>query len=193
MSYPELKGKCLTCLGCNRLENADFVGCNVCANYVKRKEYSIRLYITNKEKFRNRRTNEIMNKIEFEILGKPIGKGRPRVGKWGTYTPKPTANYETLVKFTFSNLFPDFEIMKKPIKAEITAVFTVPKSYSKKQIAEIEKKPVYTKKPDCDNIAKIILDSLNGLAYNDDNQIYNLKVIKRYGNQEKVIVNLEEV
>lgn len=134
-----------------------------------------------------------MSKIEFEILGKPMGKGRPRVGKWGTYTPKATANYETLVKFTFSNLFPNFEIMQKPIKAEITAVFTVPKSYSKKQMAEIEKKPVYIKKPDCDNIAKIILDSLNGLAYNDDNQVYNLKVIKRYGKQEKVIVKLEEV
>lgn len=134
-----------------------------------------------------------MSKVEFEILGKPIGKGRPRLGKWGTYTPKATANYETLVKFNFTNLFQNFEPMQGSIKAEIIAIFTIPKSYSKKKAIEIEKKPVYTKKPDCDNVAKIILDSLNGLAYQDDSQVYNLKVIKRYGNQEKVIVKLEEV
>lgn len=134
-----------------------------------------------------------MKKVEFEILGKPIGKGRPRLGKWGTYTPKDTVNYETLVKFNFTNLFPNFELMQGPIKAEIIAFFVIPKSYSKKKTAEIERKPIYTKKPDCDNVAKIILDSLNGLAYQDDSQIYNLKVIKRYGNQEKVLVRLEEV
>lgn len=144
------------------------------------------------KQFEKRRTNENMN-YKFEILGKPIGKGRPRVGKFGTYTPKKTANYETLVKYTFSNLFSNVKPTDKPIKAMITAVFTIPKSYSKKQIAEIEKKPVYTKKPDCDNIAKIILDSLNGLAYIDDNQIYNLTIIKRYGEQEKVIIELEEM
>ena len=132
-------------------------------------------------------------KCKFEILGKPIGKGRPRLGKWGTYTPTKTANYETLVKYTFANLFPNTKPTDKPIKANITAVFTIPKSYSKKQIAEIQNKPVYIKKPDCDNIAKIILDSLNGLAYVDDNQVCALEINKRYGNQEKVIVELEEI
>ncbi|XZN30187.1 RusA family crossover junction endodeoxyribonuclease [Clostridium perfringens] len=37
-----------------------------------------------------------------------------------------------------------------------------------------------TKKPDVDNIAKIILDSLNGVAYKDDSQIVDLRIIKSY-------------
>lgn len=33
--YPELKGKCKTCLGCNRLEDKTFRGIYECKNYVK--------------------------------------------------------------------------------------------------------------------------------------------------------------
>ena len=49
------------------------------------------------------------------------------------------------------------------------------------------------KKPDADNIAKAILDSLNGLAYKDDNQIVDLSVKKEYGLENKIIVILEEI
>ena len=131
--------------------------------------------------------------MRFEILGKPIGKGRPRLGKYGTYTPEKTANYETLVKWTFANEFKDFKPMERAVKAKITAIFAVPKSYSKKQRQELLNTVNYTKKPDVDNIAKIILDSLNGLAYQDDSQVSCLLVMKGYGEQEKVIVELEEV
>lgn len=131
--------------------------------------------------------------MKFEILGKPIGKGRPRLGKYGTYTPPKTANYETLVKWTFANEFKEFKLMTGPVKAKITAIFAVPKSYSKKKKAEVLEKMYYTHKPDCDNIAKIILDSLNGLAYVDDSQVSCLLVFKEYGEQEKVIVELEEM
>lgn len=36
------------------------------------------------------------------------------------------------------------------------------------------------KKPDTDNIAKIVLDALNGLAYPDDKQVVELQVLKTY-------------
>lgn len=131
--------------------------------------------------------------MKFEILGKPIGKGRPRLGKYSTYTPQKTANYETLVKWTFVNTFKNFKPFEGAVKAKITAIFTIPKSYSKKRKEELLTKLDYTKKPDADNIAKIILDSLNGLAYLDDSQVSCLLVKKNYGEQEKVIVELEEI
>ncbi len=34
----QLTGKCITCLGCNRLEIADFEGVDECKGYMKRKE-----------------------------------------------------------------------------------------------------------------------------------------------------------
>lgn len=36
--YKELKGKCKTCLGCNRCEDIEFKGTYSCDNYVKGEE-----------------------------------------------------------------------------------------------------------------------------------------------------------
>ena len=33
--YPELKGKCKTCAGCNRLEDIKFIGDDDCKNYIQ--------------------------------------------------------------------------------------------------------------------------------------------------------------
>lgn len=135
-------------------------------------------------------------KIEFEILGKPVGKARPRMNTYTgvAYTPTKTVNYETLVKYIFTNKFKNFKPFEGKIKAKITAIFEVPKSYSnKKRTMLLNTKCSYTHKPDVDNITKIILDSLNKLAYKDDAQISKLEVEKTYGEQEKVIVELEEM
>lgn len=133
-------------------------------------------------------------KIVFEIPGKPGSKARPRLGKNGAYTPEKTRSYEAFVKHIFINKFKDFEPFNYRVKAKITAIFEVPQSYSnKKRIMLLNTKYSYTKKPDADNITKIILDSLNKLAYKDDAQISKLEVEKTYGEQEKVIVELEEI
>jgi len=138
--------------------------------------------------------------IELEIIGKPMGKARPRVSRYGTYTPQKTINYESLVNYTFIQKYPKFKPYEGEVKVKITAIFEVPKSYSKKKresllpIPGIEKSGAgYTHKPDVDNITKIILDSLNGLAYKDDSQVTCLLVFKEYGEQAKVIVEMEEI
>lgn len=46
-------------------------------------------------------------------------------------------------------------------------------------------------KPDLDNVAKSILDALNGIAYYDDNQITDLKIAKRYSEKPRVDVILK--
>ena len=76
--------------------------------------------------------------------------------------------------------------------ATIIAYFAVPKSYSKaKRLDCVLNNLRPTKKPDADNIAKIILDSLNGIAYDDDSQIVELTVIKEWTDgQERVEFNL---
>ena len=133
--------------------------------------------------------------IIFEVPGKPVAKGRPRLSKYGhTYTPDKTAKYENLVKLSFVSKYMNFEPLKGYIEANITAIFDVPKSYSKKKTKELlENHNNYDHKPDLDNIAKIILDSLNGIAYKDDSQITILHINKEYGEKAKVIVELKEV
>lgn len=132
--------------------------------------------------------------ISFNIPGKSLGKGRPRFSTRGgfvkIYTPEKTASYENFVKVCYLNEFHDFKI-KGEIDAEIIAYFPIPKNFSKKKRQLVLYGEIHpAKKPDCDNIAKIILDSLNGIAYEDDKQIIDLKVAKFYSNDPHVNVTL---
>lgn len=133
--------------------------------------------------------------IKFVVLGKPVAKARPRMTRQGfAYTPQKTVNYESLIKYTFQSEFPSHKPFLGLIEANITCIFDIPKSYSKKKTKELlETHNNYNHKPDLDNIAKIILDSLNGIAYKDDSQVTILHINKEYGNQAKVIVELEEI
>lgn len=133
--------------------------------------------------------------IKFEVLGKPVAKARPRITKKGfAYTPAKTVEYENLVKRTFKKEFKNHKPYEGIVKANIIAVFEIPKSYSKKKKEEIKKhNNLYPHKSDCDNIAKIILDSLNGIAYKDDAQVAILSVNKIYGEKAKVIVEIKEI
>ena len=53
-----------------------------------------------------------------------------------------------------------------------------PKSKKAKALAGIITPTV---KPDADNLAKSVCDSLNGVAWADDKQVIKLHVIKAYG------------
>ena len=50
-----------------------------------------------------------------------------------------------------------------------------------------------TKKTDADNIAKVVLDSLNKFVIRDDNQVSKILVEKKYTDDvEKIVVSIEE-
>ena len=133
-------------------------------------------------------------KIQFEVLGQPKGKGRPRMARNGhVFTPKDTVMYENLVKTMYTAQVGN-KFLEGAIKAEIIGYFAIPKSTSKKKKAEmLEGKIEYTHKIDCDNLAKVILDSLNHIAYHDDSQVTQLYVCKKYAEEPKVVVTLTEL
>lgn len=134
---------------------------------------------------------------EFKIPGKAQAKQRPRMGRSGVvYTPKETLIYENYVKMCYSDYANQFEWLpyENQVRAEIDVLVAVPKSDSKaKKQAKIEGMIRPTVKPDCDNLAKSILDSLNGLAYQDDKQVVELSIKKYYAENAEVRVRLTEV
>ncbi len=129
--------------------------------------------------------------MTFTIFGDPQGKDRPRFTKRGfTYTPKKTKEYERKVVKAFISS-PDSTHFTHSVTARIKGVFKIPASTSKKKRAELLNAP-YTHRCDADNLAKIILDSLNGIAYDDDACVTTLIVTKVYGEEPRVEVILEE-
>ena len=132
---------------------------------------------------------------EFEVPGKIIGKGRPRLNSYTgvVYTPTRTKDYESLVEQYFLLKHPRFKVLEGRIKVSIIAYFSIPKTTKKADINEmLENNISPTKKPDIDNIVKSILDSMNKFAFKDDNQITKLEVEKKYSIEDKVYVKIEE-
>lgn len=83
---------------------------------------------------------------------------------------------------------------EKAVRISVVAVFPIPGSASRKRRRDmLEGRELPTKKPDADNILKIILDALNGLAYADDKQVVWAECQKNYGEQPGVLVAVEEI
>jgi Holliday junction resolvase RusA-like endonuclease len=127
--------------------------------------------------------------IKFTIPGEPTGKARPRVTRWGTYNTEKTVLYENLVKTAYNG-----KLHEGYIEMTVKAYYSIAKSTSKKkreQMLSGEIRP--TKKPDCDNVLKIIADALNKIAYDDDAQIVRATVEKHYSENPRVVVEINEI
>ncbi|MBR6337376.1 MAG: RusA family crossover junction endodeoxyribonuclease [Ruminococcus sp.] len=134
--------------------------------------------------------------ITFTVPGKPEGKQRPRGTKSGRhYTPKKTVEYEKKVKACY--VIQGGKHFEGAVFVGVTAYVAIPKSTTKKQRALIEAgKKLPEKKPDVDNILKIVLDALNGVAYDDDKQVTSSFPRKRYAygdhKTECIVVTIRE-
>ena len=140
--------------------------------------------------------------MHFVIPGAPFGKQRPKTTRRGkyahAYTPEKTVSYENLVKLCYmaaaesaeSSLFSD----EDELRVEITAYYSIPKSTSKKKKAAMAENTVRpTKKPDIDNVIKVICDALNQIAYKDDSSIVELLAKKYYSEEPRVEVTIEKI
>jgi Holliday junction resolvase RusA-like endonuclease len=77
------------------------------------------------------------------------------------------------------------------VSASIDAYYQIPKSTPKaRREGMISGLIRPTKKPDIDNVAKAICDSINGVAYRDDSQIVCIIAEKRYAETPRVRVTI---
>lgn len=138
----------------------------------------------------------------FKVPGPPQGKARartfynPNINKMSSITPEKTVLYENLFKqcYLASHMADKIYMDNEPLEMEITAIYDIPMSVSNKRRDRMLKSFEYpTKKPDIDNIAKVVCDALNGVAYKDDKQIVSLKLAKRYGSLPMVVIDINEI
>lgn len=146
-----------------------------------------------------------MEVIKFTVLGEPQGKGRPRfVARYnpGTqrafgqaHTPENTIIYENLVRTEYAMQTKNFRFEDDAmLDMRIIAYYSIPKSASKKRKALMLQGLVRpTKKPDMDNVMKVIADSLNHVAYKDDTQIVDAQCRKFYSEEPRVEIMIRKI
>lgn len=129
-------------------------------------------------------------KIEVDI--EPKAQKRPRVTRYGTYDGS-KEDKEAFLALVRKELDPEFKLYECAINVELVFTMPIPKTTSKKRKKEmIDNTIKHTKRPDCDNLAKLVLDAMNGVVYTDDSLIVKLTVSKFYGETPSIIVIINE-
>ena len=136
-----------------------------------------------------------------------------------TYTPKQTTEYEKLVRASYTTVSKMFFDKNIPLEISITALFSIPrvkvpqpsrtqnltdrvesliarnslKGFKKTGFTNCPTARWPTKKPDSDNIIKIILDALNGVCYYDDAQICKVNFEKKYAEISETRITIKGI
>ena len=141
----------------------------------------------------------------FDDNGVPKGKGRPRASARivdspegpraivSLHTPKDTVLAEKAIAAAFRRAHPHHKAWTGPVMLRFTAGFQTPRSFNKAlKAAAARGELMATRKPDKDNIEKLIVDALNKIAYVDDAQVIG-GGIKRYGSPARIEISLESL
>ena len=133
-------------------------------------------------------------KAEFKVVGEIKTKQRPRLTTINGYaraiTPKETVMYENYIKTEYQRQCERCYFGFNPISIEVRAYFEPSKDLREKleflsKYISTENVVICTAHKDFDNIYKIVCDSLNGIAYEDDKQIWNDKGFKKFYTLDK--------
>jgi Holliday junction resolvase RusA-like endonuclease len=136
--------------------------------------------------------------LTIEVPGEVRGKGRPRFARRGAhmvaYTDQKTESYESLVRLSARGAMvrAGAEMIGRdiPLGVRMTAYFVPPASKPKKwQAAALAGQHRPTKKPDPDNITKII-DALNSVVWADDVQVVEIAISKRYATEPGLVIEV---
>ena len=106
--------------------------------------------------------------LKFVVDGKPVTKARPRFARGRAYTPATTVEAEERVRAAYwaASALKYGRVVMFVGAVEMTCVFALPNR----------------RRRDWDNLAKLVCDALNGVAYRDDDQIHDATIQKRYTN-----------
>lgn len=131
--------------------------------------------------------------INLRVGIKPVPWQRPRKRRGGFYTAQPQREFQDLIRKAFSIAYPDHEIWHGPVTMSIRVIMPRPKHKVWKRKAM----PSYPhiNIPDLDNLVKGIIDALQGLAFKDDKQVFEIyarKIVHAGGEGPGVIIQMEE-
>jgi len=116
-------------------------------------------------------TPRVGQPVKFTAPGAPVPKARPRLGRRGrVYTPQKTVNFEARVQLY---------ALRAGMRPATGPMYMQIDFYMENRRTR-----------DLDNLAKAVLDALNGTAYADDNQVKELRV-RKFLDRDNPRVNVE--
>ena len=135
-----------------------------------------------------------MRIVQFTVTGRPLAKGRVRFTKTGhAFTPERTVGFEGKLALAAQQAMDGRPPVEGPVAVTLEVLLPIAVSWSKKKREEAmvgRLRP--TGRPDLDNFAKM-LDALNMVVWNDDAQIVELVVFKRYSEAPQLAITVDTI
>jgi Holliday junction resolvase RusA-like endonuclease len=126
--------------------------------------------------------------LRFTVACRPRGKGRPRFGRGHVFTDPETRAAEDQIAWAAKAA--GAKQLSGAIMLSIVATFRPSMTESTKAKGKAILGP-FLKRPDSDNIIKLVCDALNGVAWVDDAQVYGMQFSKVYGAEDKLDILIE--
>lgn len=130
--------------------------------------------------------------ISLEISGVPVPQHRPRCTKNGhVYDDQKLIKeqYRWQLKGQYRN-----EPLTSPISLDITFHMPIPKGTSSIRKKEMINGMYYhIKRPDIDNLKKLVFDTMNGIIFKDDSQVAEVRARKIYSERPATIINVRSL
>ncbi len=126
----------------------------------------------------------------FEIHGDPIPQKQTQFIRKTGIAYDPSKKSRSQIQWQSRPYAPSVPL-QGPISVDITFYFAPPKSTSSVKRRQMLNHVIHhTKKPDADNCAYLITNALKGIFYDDDAQIIDLNIHKRFAEVAKTVVKI---
>ena len=130
--------------------------------------------------------------LTFTVPGEPVPQPRPRVSTHGgfarAYVPAKHPVHAYRDAIAAAARAAGAGVHGEPVSVVIDFVWERPKSHMRK--SGVKPDAPALPRPDLDNTTKAVLDSLNGVAWEDDSQVQRLVVEKSYGPEARTTVRI---
>jgi Holliday junction resolvase RusA-like endonuclease len=136
-----------------------------------------------------------MAALRIILAGTPLGKQRVRFTQANQrpFTPEKTVNYEGRLAHAAQVVMDGRSLLTGPLRVGVEIRMRIPDSRPLRWRNQAREGSILpTKKPDADNVAKL-LDALNLIVWADDAQIIELHVRKLYHDAPALIVEVDEI
>lgn len=137
----------------------------------------------------------------IEVLGDPKAQGRPRAAKRGKFIqvyddPKSRKAKEKLAVIVQQKA-PE-KLLDCPLQVDLAFYLPRPKSHygTGKNEGQLKMQFAYiyhTKKPDIDNLRKLVMDAMTGIFWRDDSLVCRGATVKEYSERPRTEIRIKKL
>ena len=132
--------------------------------------------------------------IKIVIPGTPIPQSRPRFTRQGhAYESQRSRDYKKVVAIAAEAVMGAREPLRGALWCNVIFYMPIPKSTSQKRRKELTGAFVTKKTGDIDNLLKAVTDAMIGIVYVDDCQIVRIIAEKKYDENPRAEILIDEV